>query len=119
MAVSPTRQPRQDQRPHRTDPEPVTSSAIRLPRDLDIYEPFEVYLNGVPQRHDIDYTVEGRTLLFTRALRKDHITGWRWLLGAWGVGTYKQDDTIDIRYEVDGQLRLAHALDIINLEDEP
>ena len=61
---------------------------------------FEVYLNGVPQ--ELGWTMssgEGPLLLFERELRKDRIGGWRWLLGAWGVGTYRQDDSVDVRYE--------------------
>ena len=42
---------------------------------------------------------------------------WRWFLGAWGVGTYRQDDTVDIRYEVDSEMRLKHAMPI-TLEDD-
>ena len=79
---------------------------------------FEVYVSGVPQHQDVDYTIEGHMLVFERELRKDHISGWRWLLGAWGIGTYKQDDTVDIRYEVGGEQRLAHALKITNLLDQ-
>ena len=97
----------------------MARSLVRLPRDLDVYDEFEVYLNGVPQRPDLDYELDGRALLFDRPLRQDRISGRRWLLGAWGVGTYRQDDTIDIRYEVDGQTRLAHALTIINPDDDP
>ena len=37
--------------------------------------------------------------VFERELRKDRISGWRWFLGAWGVGTYRQDDSVDVRYE--------------------
>lgn len=89
-------------------------SVVRLPRDVDVYDDFEVYVNGVPQRADLDFEVEGRTLVFQRQLRKDRISGWRWFLGAWGVGTYRQDDTVDVRYEVDGEARVAHALAIVN-----
>jgi hypothetical protein len=94
-------------------------SVVRLPRDVDVYDDFEVYVNGVPQRADLDFEVEGRTLVFQRQLRKDRISGWRWFLGAWGVGTYRQDDTVDVRYEVDGEARVAHALAIVNSDDDP
>jgi hypothetical protein len=96
----------------------MARSAIRLPRDIDVYEPFEVYVNGVPQHEDVDYRIDGHTLLFDRVLRSDRISGWRWLLGAWGVGTYRQDDTVDVRYDVDGEQRLAHALEITALDEE-
>jgi hypothetical protein len=75
--------------------------------------------HGVPQRADLDFEVEGRTLVFQRQLRKDRISGWRWFLGAWGVGTYRQDDTVDVRYEVDGEARVARALAIVTSDDDP
>jgi len=72
-----------------------------------------VYVNGVPQREGADYMVKGRTIMFERELRKDKISKRRWLLGAWGVGTYKQDDSVDVRYEAaDGSPRVAEGLEI-------
>jgi hypothetical protein len=48
-----------------------------------------------------------------QGLRKDKISGWRWLLGAWGVGTYRQNDSVDVRYEApDGSPRVAEGLEI-------
>jgi hypothetical protein len=44
------------------------------------------------------------------------VSGWRWFLGAWGVGTYRQDDTVDVRYESEGRTRLAHRLEIRTLD---
>ena len=74
---------------------------------------FEVYINGVRQELGADYVVSSGELLFERELRKDKISGWRWLLGAWGVGTYRQDDSVDVRYEAaDGSPRVAEALEI-------
>ena len=49
----------------------------------------------------------------SRELKKDRISGWRWFLGAWGVGTYRQDDSVDVRYErADGTPAVAEKLDI-------
>ena len=51
--------------------------------------------------------------MFERELRKDKISGWRWLLGAWGVGTYRQNDSVDVRYAAaDGSPRVAEGLEI-------
>ncbi len=89
----------------------MTRSIVKLPEA--VREPYEVYVNGVLQRDGIDYTVKGKTLMFDRELRKDRISKRRWLLGAWGVGTYKQDDSVDVRYEAaDGSPRVAEALEI-------
>ena len=74
---------------------------------------YEVYLNGVPQQLGVDYIVREGALVFERELRKDKISGWRWLLGAWGVGTYRQNDSVDVRYEAaDGSPRVAEGLEI-------
>jgi hypothetical protein len=89
----------------------MARSRVRLPRE--VRHPFEVYLNGVPQQLGTDFVVREGTLVFERDLRKDRISGWRWLLGAWGVGTYRQDDSVDVRYEAaDGSPRVAEALEI-------
>ena len=85
-------------------------SVVELPADIG--GDYEVYLNGVLQQPHVDFDVEGRVLIFKQPLRKDRISGWRWFLGAWGVGTYRQNDTIDIRYAVNGQPRVAHGLEI-------
>jgi hypothetical protein len=88
----------------------MTRSVIRLPPQVT--QPFEVYLNGVPQREGADYRLEGRALVFDRELKKDKISGWRWFLGAWGVGTYRQNDSVDVRYEVHGRPVVAEGLEI-------
>jgi hypothetical protein len=89
----------------------MASSRVRLPRD--VRDPYEVYLNGVRQELGVDYNVRAGALVFGRELRKDRISGWRWLLGAWGVGTYRQNDSVDVRYVApDGSPRVAEALDI-------
>jgi hypothetical protein len=89
----------------------MARSIVKLPPE--VRTPYQVFLNGVPQQEGRDYQVKGRTLMFARELRKDRISKRRWLLGAWGVGTYKQDDSVDVRYEApDGSPRLAEALEI-------
>lgn len=86
-------------------------SIVRLPPE--VRAPYEVYVNGVRQEPGADYRADGRELVFDRELRKDRISGWRWLLGAWGVGTYRQDDSVDVRYDApDGSPRVAEGLAI-------
>jgi hypothetical protein len=85
-------------------------SIVRLP--ASIAAPFEVYVNGVLQSEGVDFEVRGRALHFPRRLVRDRVSGWRWLLGAFGVGTYRQDDSVDVRYERDGRVRLAEGLPI-------
>jgi hypothetical protein len=89
----------------------MSRSRVRLPRD--VREPYEVYINGVRQQLGVDFSVREGSLVFERDLRKDKISGWRWLLGAWGVGTYRQDDSVDVRYDgADGASHLAEGLEI-------
>ena len=89
----------------------MVHSVVRLP--AEIRSPFEVYVNGVRQELGEDYRVSDGALVFERELRKDRISGWRWFLGAWGVGTYRQDDSVDVRYlRPDGSPALAEKLDI-------
>jgi hypothetical protein len=90
-------------------------SVVELPSSVG--ETFDVFVNGIPQQPGVDYTRQGRSLVFERALRRDKVSGWRWFLGAWGVGTYRQDDAVDIRYESGGAPRVAHRLEITLLED--
>jgi hypothetical protein len=89
----------------------MAKSRIRLPSD--VREPYAVFLNGVPQQLGSDFNVRDGALVFEQELRKDKISGWRWLLGAWGVGTYRQNDSVDVRYDApDGSPRVAEGLEI-------
>ncbi|MEA2157333.1 MAG: hypothetical protein QOE11_3473 [Solirubrobacteraceae bacterium] len=75
--------------------------------------PFDVYVNGVPQTEGADYAVDDRRLVFEADLRKEGKLGfWRWFLGAFGVGTYRQNDSVDVRYERNGRTALVEGLDI-------
>jgi hypothetical protein len=86
-------------------------SAVTLPPEVGAQ--YEVYLNGVRQEPGRDFIVKGHALIWDRELRKDRVSGWRWFLGAWGVGTYRQNDSVDVRYEApDGSPRVAEALEI-------
>ena len=90
---------------------PVARSIVPLPPN--VREPFDVYLNGVRQKRGVDFELRDRALVFDRELKKEGKLGfWRWFLGAWGVGTYRQNDSVDVSYERDGRPRLLQGLDI-------
>jgi hypothetical protein len=91
------------------------TSIVRLPASVE--DPIEVYVNGVRQEPGVDYRRDGSVLRFPRRLARDHVSGWRWLLGAFGVGTYRQDDAVVVRYERDGRPRVAEGLPI-EMEDD-
>ena len=80
--------------------------------------PFHVYVNGVPQELGADYEIADGRLVFQRALKKDKVSGWRWALGAFGVGTYRQDDSVDIRWtRADGSPAVAQRLEAQLVEE--
>lgn len=83
---------------------------MRLP--ADVVRPFQVFLNGVEQVEDIDFRVEGRTLLFDRELKTEGKLGfWRWLSLWVGVaGTYRQNDSVDVAYQRAGKPVVAAKL---------
>src|SRR3954468_12084956 len=94
-------------------------SQSRVPLPPHVRPPFEVYVNGVRQELGRDYEVQERALLFDRPLAKEGRLGlWRWFLGAWGIGTYRQNDSVDVRYEVDGRPVVAEGLEIERLGEE-
>jgi hypothetical protein len=89
----------------------MAESRVRLPPG--VREPYTVYVNGVRQELGRDYRVSGGSLVFDRELTKEGRLGfWRWFLGAWGIGTYRKNDQVDVAWDVEGEPRLAHALDI-------
>ena len=92
-------------------PRSERSWRVKLPPGLR--GPFEVYVNGVRQELGSDYQVSGGQLVFKRELVQQRLGPWAWFLGFWGIGTYKRNDEIDIRYEVDGQPRVARVNEIV------
>lgn len=88
---------------------------MRLPPGVS--PPFEVYLNGVRQTPGSDYEQRDEALVFPRSLEQEGKLGaWRWFLGAFGIGTYRRNDTVDVRYELDGRPMVAHALPVESAE---
>jgi len=53
----------------------------------------------VRQELGVDYEVHDGRCNFRRRLARDRVSGWRWLVGAFGIGTYRQDDSVRVRYE--------------------
>jgi hypothetical protein len=89
----------------------MAESRVRLP--AGVREPYSVYVNGVRQELGRDFRIEGGRIVFGRELVKEGRLGfWRWFLGAWGIGTYRRNDQVDVAWEVDGRPQVAHALDI-------
>ncbi|HEX8854647.1 MAG TPA: hypothetical protein VF752_03530 [Thermoleophilaceae bacterium] len=79
-----------------------------------------MFVNGVPQQEGTDYRLEGRELVFERRLTKEGRLGfWRWtsiFLGL--IGTYRQNDSVDVQYRLHGRERVATGLDIVPPPDD-
>lgn len=77
-------------------------------------ERFEVYVNGVLQQEGRDFVRESDALVFRRSLAREGRLGpIRWLSLFLGIaGTYRQDDTVDIVYDVGGRRLVATGLPI-------
>jgi hypothetical protein len=88
----------------------MAHSRVKLPPG--VRAPFDVYVNGVRQELGSDYQVLGGELVFERELVQQKLGVRAWLLGFWGIGTYKRNDEVDIRYELEGQPMVAHALEV-------
>ena len=90
-----------------------TRSRVELPPQ--VAGQFEVYVNGVPQEPGRDYEQVGRTLFFDRELRQEGKLGfWRWTSIFLGVaGTYRQNDSVDVVYEVNGRRVVAAKLPLV------
>ncbi|HTX30328.1 MAG TPA: hypothetical protein VMD09_03035 [Solirubrobacteraceae bacterium] len=88
----------------------MARSRVKLPPG--VRTPFEVYVNGVPQELGNDYQVRSGELVFERELVQQKLGLRAWLIGFWGIGTYKRNDEVDVRYEVNGQPMVAQGLRI-------
>ncbi|MEP6910256.1 MAG: hypothetical protein ABI896_07490 [Actinomycetota bacterium] len=85
-------------------------SRVTVP--AEVVEPYEVFLNGVPQEAGRDFRVESEALVFDRPLAREGRLGfWRWLSLFLGVaGTYRQNDSVDIVYQSGGRRAVASGL---------
>jgi hypothetical protein len=86
---------------------------VQLPAGVG--ESFEVFLNGVIQQPGRDFRREGGELVFERDLAREGRLGfWRWLSLFLGVaGTYRQDDSVDVVYELEGRRIVATSLPLV------
>jgi hypothetical protein len=83
---------------------------VRLPRGAQ--PPIRVFINGVEQVPDEDYTLDGRGILFTEPIVKEgKLGGLRWLMMYIGLaGSYRKHETIDVEYRLGDKTHLASDL---------
>lgn len=86
-----------------------------VPLPGEAQEPFEVFVNGVPQEPGRDYELRGRELRFARPLAKEGRLGLvRWVSILLGIaGTYRKNDSVDVVYQAGGRRTVAAGLPII------
>lgn len=77
--------------------------------------PIEVYVNGVRQQEGVDFVRGNGELVFSRRLAREGRLGlWRWLSLFLGIaGTYRQNDSVDVVYEVGGRRTVESGLPIL------
>ena len=95
-------------------PHALTAATSRVQLPDHVPEPLEVYVNGVRQVPGVDYRVEGRALVFPRALAREGRLGFvRWLGMFLGIaGSYRKHESVDVVYEAGGQRLVASALPV-------
>jgi hypothetical protein len=78
--------------------------------------PIEVYVNGIRQSEGVDFVRGDGELVFNRRLAHEGRLGfWRWTSLFFGVaGTYKQNDSVDVVYEVGGRRTVESGLPILD-----
>lgn len=77
-------------------------------------------MNGVQQKPEVDYSIEGGRLVFTEHLEKEGKLGfWRWLSMALSIaGSYGKNDSVDLHYNLHGKRQVAVGLDIELLDSD-
>ena len=90
----------------------MAESRVRLPRG--VRAPYTVFVNGVRQQEGHDFRIEDDALVFARELTQEGKLGfWRWFWGAWGIGTYRKDDKVDVAWDdAAGHPKVAHQLPV-------
>lgn len=93
----------------------------RVPLPAGAQRPFEVFVNGVPQREGHDFDVKGQSLYFYAGIRREGKLGFvRWLSITLGIaGTYRQNDSVDVTFDREGRRLIETGLPIeVLVEDE-
>ena len=83
-----------------------------IPLPAYVEAPVDVFINGVPLRQGEEFELRSGDLVVFRELVKEGKLGfWRWFLGAWGIGTYRRNDVVDVRYRRAGSTKVIHDID--------
>jgi hypothetical protein len=94
----------------------VTETRVGLPPGVG--NRYEVYVNGVRQEEGQDFTRRGNELVFPRKLAREGRLGfWRWTSLFLGIaGTYRQNDSVDVVYDLGGRRTVVTGLPITSAD---
>ncbi len=85
---------------------------VRLPAGAE--RPIAVFINGAEQAEGSDYTLNGREILFSRALVKEQLSGARWLAMLLGLfGSYGKHETVDLHFRLNGETKVISEAQIL------
>lgn len=92
----------------------TTRQRTRVQLPADVTRPFDVFVNGVPQREGTDYIVRDGWLVFERPMKEEGKLGlMRWASITLGIaGSYRQNDSVDVAYERDGRKVVAAKIPV-------
>lgn len=92
----------------------TTRQRTRVQLPADVTRPFEVFVNGVPQREGTDYVVRDGWLVFERPMKEEGKLGlMRWASITLGIaGSYRQNDSVDVAYDCDGRKVVAAKIPV-------
>jgi hypothetical protein len=91
---------------------------VKLPAGAE--PPFTVFINGIEQRENADYSIEGREIVFGRPIVKEKMGTGRWLAMYLGLfGTYRKDETIDLQFTRKGKVELLSDLAVVPYPEAP
>ncbi len=84
---------------------------VKLPAGAEA--PYVVFINGIQQREDGDYTVAASEIVFSRQIVKEKVGTGRWLAMYLGLfGTYRRNETIDLQFQRKGKTELLSDLPV-------
>jgi hypothetical protein len=94
----------------------MSESRVGLPPGVG--NRYEVYVNGVRQEEGRDFLRQGNELVFPRRLAREGRLGfWRWLSLFLGIaGTYRQNDSVDVVYDLGGRRTVVTGLPITSAD---
>jgi hypothetical protein len=94
----------------------MSESRVGLPPGVG--NRYEVYVNGVRQQEGPDFLRQGNELVFPRRLAREGRLGfWRWLSLFLGIaGTYRQNDSVDVVYDLGGRRTVVPGLPITSAD---